>query len=601
MAQDPQQPDRSARKTKKKSSPNNFSKSIERESNVIKTAILPCLVALVASLVEVFSHKDYFSGVYGVSGYIFLSAFLYFFIFIFLQSRINLKTLNSYKFWLFGIVFVFLVVAHYYEWTTLVIIFFTENWLVPLIIFSTILVFLSIKKPPQLIRFLRKKELWILLFTFVCIFVFYKHKETVVFLSRFGFFLLGFVLVVFSLIAVWKIPIALNKTLETKNGRDELSDFEREEKRLKLIDDSRKTVATIIGGLFVLFGAIFTYNNYNLAYEGQITDRFSKSVTLLENKDLSIRLGGLYALERIAKDSPKDHSAIMEILCDFIREKSKEQRESYWKEQDAKQNEIASNTNFNTGNINSNIGNVNSNISNSNLSKSNINSITNTNLKVKKKTKIVVLSYVSEYNKELFKKLNVYNEDEGLSNIAPSNEIITAITIIKNRVIENDKEDFIFNLEVANLSGINLNGIVLKNANLSGVNFKNAKLYNANLADTQLNNANFEHSFSYNINFTHSKIFYVSFFDAFLDESDFSSAEFKNVDFTEASLDDSIFSNSSLHEVNFEKATLYGAKLKNHTSLSDNIKQAKINETTEFPEKYENLKQEMLQKQKENQ
>jgi len=62
--------------------------------------------------------------------------------------------------------------------------------------------------------------------------------------------------------------------------------------------------------------------NLKVTEEKQITERFSTAVELLGSNKIEIRLGGIYALERIAKDSPKDHWTIIEILTSFIREKS---------------------------------------------------------------------------------------------------------------------------------------------------------------------------------------------------------------------------------------------------------------------------------------
>ncbi|MBD1891503.1 pentapeptide repeat-containing protein [Coleofasciculus sp. FACHB-SPT9] len=62
--------------------------------------------------------------------------------------------------------------------------------------------------------------------------------------------------------------------------------------------------------------------NAEAAQDKQITERFTKAVELLGNDNISIRLGGIYALERIAKDSKKDHWAIMEVLTAFVREKA---------------------------------------------------------------------------------------------------------------------------------------------------------------------------------------------------------------------------------------------------------------------------------------
>ena len=60
-----------------------------------------------------------------------------------------------------------------------------------------------------------------------------------------------------------------------------------------------------------------------VAQEAHFTDLFTKAIEQLGNDDQSVQIGGIYGLERIARDSPKDHGAIMEILCAFVREKAK--------------------------------------------------------------------------------------------------------------------------------------------------------------------------------------------------------------------------------------------------------------------------------------
>jgi uncharacterized protein YjbI with pentapeptide repeats len=61
--------------------------------------------------------------------------------------------------------------------------------------------------------------------------------------------------------------------------------------------------------------------NLAIAQEGQITERFTRAVEQLGNKEsMASRLGGIYALERIAQDSERDHWPIVEILCAFVRE-----------------------------------------------------------------------------------------------------------------------------------------------------------------------------------------------------------------------------------------------------------------------------------------
>jgi len=64
--------------------------------------------------------------------------------------------------------------------------------------------------------------------------------------------------------------------------------------------------------------------NLIIAQEGQITERFTRAIDQLGNDKIAIRLGGIYALERISSESEKDYWPIMKILAAYIREKSKE-------------------------------------------------------------------------------------------------------------------------------------------------------------------------------------------------------------------------------------------------------------------------------------
>ena len=69
-------------------------------------------------------------------------------------------------------------------------------------------------------------------------------------------------------------------------------------------------VAQITGGAILAYGAYWTARNVLVNREGQITERFTRAIDQLGATDdagnprLEIRLGAIYALERIAGDSP---------------------------------------------------------------------------------------------------------------------------------------------------------------------------------------------------------------------------------------------------------------------------------------------------------
>lgn len=89
---------------------------------------------------------------------------------------------------------------------------------------------------------------------------------------------------------------------------------------------TRKEVLQIAAQVFLgvagLSGAYFTWQRLEVSREDQITDRFTRAIDQLGNEHLEVRLGGIYALERLAKDSMKDQETVLEVLTAFIREKS---------------------------------------------------------------------------------------------------------------------------------------------------------------------------------------------------------------------------------------------------------------------------------------
>ena len=76
-------------------------------------------------------------------------------------------------------------------------------------------------------------------------------------------------------------------------------------------------------GLYLTWRRIVaTEENVSVAQEGQVTERFTRAIAQLGDDKMAIRLGGIYALERLAKDSEKDHGPIMEVLTAYVREKA---------------------------------------------------------------------------------------------------------------------------------------------------------------------------------------------------------------------------------------------------------------------------------------
>jgi hypothetical protein len=94
------------------------------------------------------------------------------------------------------------------------------------------------------------------------------------------------------------------------------------DQRLKLQNDVRTTGIQLLAGAVLALGAVFTARTLHLNREGQITERFTRAIDQLGNDNLDVRIGGIYGLERIARDSERDHAPVMEVLTAFIQERA---------------------------------------------------------------------------------------------------------------------------------------------------------------------------------------------------------------------------------------------------------------------------------------
>jgi hypothetical protein len=103
-----------------------------------------------------------------------------------------------------------------------------------------------------------------------------------------------------------------------------------EDAKLRAITDTR---TALLAGLIGV-GALLTFwlnsrvyritaRTLEVTEQGHITDRYTKAIEQLGSDKLDVRLGGIYALERIAVDSKRDHPTVVEVLGAFVREGSR--------------------------------------------------------------------------------------------------------------------------------------------------------------------------------------------------------------------------------------------------------------------------------------
>jgi Pentapeptide repeats (8 copies) len=89
--------------------------------------------------------------------------------------------------------------------------------------------------------------------------------------------------------------------------------------RFKLENDARTTLAQILGGAFLLLGLVATWTTIRISERGQFTERFTKAINQIADKQLDSRVAGIFSLEALAKESPQDRASITQVLSTFVR------------------------------------------------------------------------------------------------------------------------------------------------------------------------------------------------------------------------------------------------------------------------------------------
>jgi hypothetical protein len=79
-------------------------------------------------------------------------------------------------------------------------------------------------------------------------------------------------------------------------------------------------LGTIAALVFTGLSLRQTYAQFTLNESGQITDRYTTAVADLGSSNETLRIGGIYALQRLMKDSPQDQPAIVQVLSAYVRE-----------------------------------------------------------------------------------------------------------------------------------------------------------------------------------------------------------------------------------------------------------------------------------------
>jgi hypothetical protein len=129
------------------------------------------------------------------------------------------------------------------------------------------------------------------------------------------------VLAVFALGAVWWIP--------RRQARQWKADGIAGKDLAELVNSSRTTLVQTVGGIALILTFIATWTQIaetrkttneaiQLSESQQETDRFTRAVEELGANNFALRLGGIYSLQKLARDSPQEDDAVIELMLAYL-------------------------------------------------------------------------------------------------------------------------------------------------------------------------------------------------------------------------------------------------------------------------------------------
>jgi uncharacterized protein YjbI with pentapeptide repeats len=295
---------------------------------------------------------------------------------------------------------------------------------------------------------------------------------------------------------------------------DQLRLSEKLSRRNFFLELIRVIIASLSTGA-TIFGGSILFLNFSQGENRLITERFTRSIEQLGNSEETIRIGGIYALERIANDSPRDGWTIMEVLSSFVRGKQ--------------------------------------NIKGQDL----------TQLSAIRTDAQAALTAIARRKTELETEQQYL--DLSCTNMREANLVGAKLDRAK---LNNSS------LIQADLQAAKLNGANLSHANLNGANLAQAKLDSANLIQANLSNANLSAA-----DLTQANLNKADLSDAILDGSVLTNASLGNTNLSNAILIGANLRGATLSKANLTKADLSGADLISVNFSGANINKADFRKT----------------------
>ncbi|NEB36759.1 pentapeptide repeat-containing protein [Streptomyces sp. SID14515] len=290
--------------------------------------------------------------------------------------------------------------------------------------------------------------------------------------------------------------------------------------------------AAVVAGL----GLMYTHLNLQhtrdkdreqaeLTREGQVTERYVEAIKLLGSDSETERLGGIYALERIMKDSEKDHGTVVEVLASFVRNRCERRDDIHTVEIDGEHGTLT------------------------------------------------VSNPPSRDGVVAFKVLCRRPPRDEAHRVD-----LRDVTLYEVHIEGGRLQDF-------DLSDADLSNATFIDCNLESARLHRASLEKATLAECNLSSANLDGASLTEAKFHNTSLKKASFRSAQMEGTHIDESSMEQADLRQAEIIDALFSDVSMHETRFDGATILGRTVFRNASglIPEQLSPATVASETELP------------------
>jgi uncharacterized protein YjbI with pentapeptide repeats len=315
-------------------------------------------------------------------------------------------------------------------------------------------------------------------------------------------------------------------------------------------------LAAVIAVPLAGWRSLIAHKQAKIAAENHLAETYTKAIDQIGDDKETIQLGGLYALEKMARTNRQYHGQIIEVLCAFVRLHAPLSKADE-KKIDGEEKEKLSPPKLIVQTAITIIGRRNSSFD--------------------------TVSFIQENLNKLYDYLNKKFEKNWFQKFIPNSQIYSVTIDLKD----------------TQLYEINLFGANFENANLWGANLENANLYKVNLRRAFLAEANFQNALLVRGDFSKANLTEAYLISARAMKVNLKGADLFGADLSEVNLEKAGLTEADLTKANLTGAKIYGANLTGAKLIFDQIRSAKFDENTRFPENFSKpFLNELIEKQK---